>query len=161
MNNVERIMVVINGSDESYYASMYAVYLNSFLRAELFGIYVINEKALNDLLKANIFLTDEKIDYEKEMEADANRYLSQLKDIADKKNIIVKENIVKKGIIHQEILQEIEKNNIDLLIIGELRKIVSLRDIAYDEMEQVVREAKIPVLIVKKDEKIEMLYKNL
>ena len=148
MNKINKIMVVINGSEESYYAGMYAIYLNSFFQAELIGIYVINEKALNDLLKANIFFEDEKVDYEKEMDDDARRYLSQFKDMADKKNIVVRETLVKKGVVHQEILKTAEEKNVDLIIIGELRRIVSLRDIAYDEMEQVMREAKVPVVIV-------------
>ncbi len=161
MNKINRIMVVINGTENSYYAEMYSIYLKSILNSELYGIYVINEKALNDLLKANIFLSDEKMDYEKDMENDAERYLGSFKEMGSRKNITVDKTIIKKGIVHTEILKAIDENNIDLLIIGDLRRIISLRDIAYDEMEQVLRESHIPVLVVKKEEKIEMLYKNL
>ncbi len=160
MNQIKKILVVINGTEPSYVASLYSVFLTALLKCELTGIYVINEKALNDLLKIKIFIDEEKVDYEKDMEKDAERYLAQFEQLAGKKNISLTK-VVKKGSIHEEIVNYIKESDIDLIVIGELKKIVSVKDVAYDEMERVLREAGIPVVVVKGKEKIEMLYQNI
>jgi len=160
MNQIKKILVVINGTEQSYIASLYAVYLATLMKCELIGMYVINEKALNDLLKVKIFIDEEKVDYEKDMEKDADRYLSQFEQTAGKKNIsLVK--AVKKGSVHEEVVKYVKDEEVDLVVIGELKKIVSVKDVAYDEMERVLRVAKVPVLVAKGKEKIEMLYQNI
>lgn len=160
MNRIQRILVGITGTEPSYYASLYAIYLAGQLKAELFGVYVINEKALEDLLKANIFITEEKVDYEKEMENDALSYLLQFETLASKKNIPVVK-FIRKGTVHRELLTFAQENKVDLIVIGELNKIISVKDVAYDEMERVIREAKVPVVVANNQEMINMLYQNL
>ncbi len=160
MNQIKKILVVINGTEQSYNASLYSVFLAALLKCELIGVYVINEKALNDLLKVKIFIDEEKVDYEKDMENDAQRYLTQFERSASKKNIPLTK-VIKKGDVHEEIVKYAQDFDVDMVIIGELKKIVSVKDVAYDEMERVLREAKVPVLIAKGKEKIEMLYQNI
>ncbi len=160
MNTINKIMVVIDGTPQSMTASFYSIYLSKLLDAQLYAIYVINEKALNELLKAHIFIEEEKIDYEKEMLEDAEKYLNQVQSNAEAKGIYVKK-IIKKGIVHEEVIKTIVEENIDIVVIGELRKMISVREAAYDEMERIMRESKCVVLIVKNKEKVEMLYKNM
>ncbi|MDD5066121.1 MAG: universal stress protein [bacterium] len=160
MNKIEKILVGITGSEHSYYASLYAIYLASLLKAELIGIFVINEKSLDELLKANIFITEEKAGYEQDMENDALSYLTQFESTAMKKNIPVVK-FIRKGVVHREIINFAEENHVDLVVIGELNKIISLKDIAYDEMERLLRESKIPVVVANNREMITMLYQNL
>jgi len=160
MNQIKKILVVINGTEQSYIASLYAVYLAILMKCELIGMYVINEKALNDLLKVKIFIDEEKVDYEKDMEKDADRYLAQFEQTAGKKNLSLKK-VIKKGSIHEEVVKYVKEEDLDLVVIGELKKIVSVKDVAYDEMERILRVAKVPVLVVKGKEKIEMLYQNI
>lgn len=160
MNQIKKILVVINGTEQSHTASLYSIYLTALLKCELIGIYVINEKALNDLLKVKIFIDEEKVDYEKDMENDAQRYMNQLEQYASKKNIPLSK-VIKKGAVHEEVVKYAQEVEADLVVIGELKKIVSVKDVAYDEMERVLRESKIPVLVVKGKEKIEMIFQNI
>ncbi len=39
---------------------------------------MVNTRAIEDLLKARIFLKDEQVEYEHDIEADAERYLNHL-----------------------------------------------------------------------------------
>ncbi|MBN1898604.1 MAG: universal stress protein [Spirochaetes bacterium] len=160
MNKINKLMVVIDGSSESLTASLYGIYLSKLLSAELYVVYVINEKALNELLKARIFIEEEKIDYEKEMEQDADKYLHQVETKASAKGVTIKK-IIKKGIVHNEVVTLSKENQIDLILLGQLRKIISVREASYDEMERIMREAPSHVIIVKNDKKVEMLYENL
>jgi len=160
MNKINKIMVVIDGTPQSMTASLYSIYLSKLLNAQLYAIYVINEKALNELLKAHIFIEEEKIDYEQEMEKDAEKYLNQVQSQAEAKGVNVKK-IIKKGIVHSEVIQTAIDEDIDIIVIGELRKMISVREASYDEIERIMRESKCNVLIAKDKEKIEMLYKNI
>ena len=52
---VKKILVYIDGTEESITAAQFALCLTQFTGAKLTAFYVINIKALDDLLKARIF----------------------------------------------------------------------------------------------------------
>jgi nucleotide-binding universal stress UspA family protein len=70
---VKKILVYIDGSEESVTAAQFAVVLAKDLRAELSAMYVINTRALDDLVKSRIFLASEQEDYAHDIEKDAER----------------------------------------------------------------------------------------
>lgn len=160
MNNINKILVVLNDSEQARLASLYSIFLASLFKANLTGVYVVNEKALNDLLQARIFLAEEKVDYEKEMIMDAERYMADFENTAARKNIPVIK-VIRKGVVHSEVIDLAKEMNAELIVIGGLKQILSLKDVTYDENERILREAKIPVLVVKNKEMIEMLYQNI
>jgi nucleotide-binding universal stress UspA family protein len=49
----------------------------------------------------------------------------------------------------------------DLLVIGELKEVVSRREIFYDEGERIFRESPCPVVVVKNPEEVERAYKEI
>jgi nucleotide-binding universal stress UspA family protein len=124
-------MVYVDGTEQSITAVQYAICLASFSSAELIAHYVINTRAMEDLLRARIFLKDEQEDYEHDMEADAERYLNHVNELAVKKglSIITRRS---KGNVHKEIVNAIKEEDVDLLVIGELSRIRSRRDEFYD-----------------------------
>jgi nucleotide-binding universal stress UspA family protein len=146
---ITKIMAYIDGTEQSITAAQYAICLAASSGAELIAQYVVNTKAVEDLLKARIFLQDEQIEYERDMEADATRYL----DYVGKKH--------SKGNVHKVIVDAVRENNVDLLIIGELSRIGSRRDEFYDESEQAMRGVPCSVLIVKDQERVWNMYEAL
>jgi nucleotide-binding universal stress UspA family protein len=157
---IKKIMVYIDGTEQSITAAQYAICLASFSGAELIAQYVINTKAMEDLLKARIFLQDEQIEYEHDMEADAERYLNYVNELADAKGI----SIIKKlssGNVNKEIVNTINEEDVDLLIVGELSHIRSRRDEFYDETERAIRSAPCSVFIVKDPDRVWELYQSL
>ena len=159
MTDIKKILVYIDGTESSITAAQYAVCLASFFRAELIALYVVNTRAIEDLLKARIFLEDEQIEYEHDIEADAERYLNHVDDLAVKKGITVIKRSAK-GSIHSEIINTI-KEGVDLLVIGELPRIRSRRDEFYDETERAMRMAPCSVIIVKDEDKVWEMYNSL
>lgn len=159
MTDIKKILVYIDGTESSITAAQYAVCLASFFRAELIALYVVNTRAIEDLLKARIFLEDEQIEYEHDIEADAERYLNHVDDLAVKKGITVVKRSAK-GSIHSEIINTI-KEGVDLLVIGELPRIRSRRDEFYDETERAMRMAPCSVIIVKDEDKVWEMYNSL
>jgi nucleotide-binding universal stress UspA family protein len=157
---IKKIMVYIDGTEQSITAAQYAICLASFSGAELVAHYVINIKAMEDLLKARIFLADEELEYEHDMEADAERYLNYVNELAVAKGL----TIIKKlssGSVNKEIVSAVKDEDVDLLVVGELSHIRSRRDEFYDETERAVRSVGCSVLIVKDPDKVWELYESL
>jgi len=157
---VKRIMVYIDGTEQSVTAAQYAICLASFSSAELVAHYVLNTKAMSDLLRTHIFLQDEQTEYEHDMEADAERYLNYVAEMGMKKGVsVVKKR--SKGSVQREIIEAVKDLEVDLLVIGELSRIRSRRDELYDETERAMRSAPCSVLIVKDEERVWNLYESL
>jgi nucleotide-binding universal stress UspA family protein len=159
-NPIKKIMVYIDGTEQSVTAAQYAICLASSTGAELIACYVINTRAMEDLLKARIFLQDEQVEYEHDMEADSERYLNYVHELAAKKGV----SIVKKqsrGSVHKEIANIVDEEKIDLLVVGELSRIRSRRDEFYDETERAIRMVNCSVLIVKDEDKVWEMYASL
>jgi nucleotide-binding universal stress UspA family protein len=159
-NPIKKIMVYIDGTEQSVTAAQYAICLAYSSGAELIAHYVINTRAVEDLLKARIFLKDEQVEYEHDMEADAERYLNYIDELASKKGV----SVIKKrsrGNVHKEIADSVESEDVDLLIIGELSRIRSRRDEFFDEAERAMRSVSCSVLIVKDEDRVWEMYETL
>jgi nucleotide-binding universal stress UspA family protein len=156
----KKILVYVDGTEESITAAQYAICLASYFKADLFALYVINTKAMEDLLKARIFLQDEQIEYEHDMEADAQRYLNYVNELAIKKGVSILPRS-SRGSVHKESVNLIDEEQIDLLVIGELARIRSRRDEFYDETERAMRMVSCSVVIAKDEEKVWEMYNSL
>lgn len=159
-NPIRKIMVYIDGTEQSVTAAQYAVCLASFSGAELIALYVVNVRAMEDLLKARIFLKDEQVEYERDMEADAERYLNYVNELGVKKGVSITRKL-SKGSVNKEIVNAVNENGIDLLVIGELSRIRSRRDEFYDESERAMRAVTCSVLIVKDEDRVWEMYQSL
>lgn len=157
---IQRIMVYIDGSEPSICGAQYAICLASFSGAELIVCYIVNTTAVEELLRAKIFLQDEQVEYERDMEADAERYLNYVGDLAARKGVtIIREE--GRGSVHKEIVEAVKKHGVDLLVVGELSQIHSRRDEFYDEVERALRVAPCSVLIVKDEDRVSEMYEAL
>ncbi|MFP4114699.1 MAG: universal stress protein [Spirochaetota bacterium] len=156
---IERVLVHVDGSEESLTAAEYAILLARRVDAELFVCYVINTRALQDLVRSRIFLETEEREYSRDLEADADRYLNHVRRAADRKGVAVTP-IKRSGNVHQELLRVVDEEEIDLLVLGELAHVRSRRDEFYDESERAMRSARCSVLIVKDDERVDDLFQR-
>jgi nucleotide-binding universal stress UspA family protein len=159
-NPIKKIMVYIDGTEQSVTAAQYAICLASSCGTELMACYVVNTRAMEELLKAKIFLQDEQVEYEHDMEADSERYLNYVNDLAAKKGVSITKK-QSRGSVHKEIVDIVNQEKIDLLIVGELSRIRSRRDEFYDETERAIRMVNCSVLIVKDQDKVWEMYESL
>lgn len=159
-NPIKKIMVYIDGTEQSVTAAQYAICLASSSGAELVACYVVNTRAMEELLKARIFLQDEQVEYEHDMEADSERYLNYVNDLAVKKGVSITKK-QSRGSVHKEIVDIVNQEKIDLLIVGELSRIRSRRDEFYDETERAIRMVNCSVLIVKDQDRVWEMYESL
>ena len=156
---IRQILVNVDGSEESLTAAEYAILLARAVDARLFACYVVNTRALQDLVRSHIFLEAEEKEYSRDLEADADRYLNHVRKSGDAKNVRV-ECIKRSGSVHQELLKVVEEESIDLLVLGELAHVRSRRDEFYDESERAMRSAGCSVLIVKDADRVDELFQS-
>lgn len=154
---IERMLVYLDGSEESLTASEYAIMLAKQTGAELFACYVINTRALQDLVRSRIFLQSEEEDYSRDLESDADRYLNHVTKSAESKGMRIRA-IRRSGNVHKELLSVIDEEDIDLLVLGELARHRSRRDEFYDESERAMRSARCSVLVVKDAPRVDDLF---
>jgi len=150
---VGAIMVYVDGTEGSIAAAQYAVLLARAVGAELIAGYIVNTRALSDLVKTRIFLQEEQEEYQRDIEIDADRYLNHVREFAESKGVAI-DLCKRSGNVHQEIRKLVEERSVDLLIIGELSKIRSRRDEFFNEAERAMRGVACTVLIVKDEERV-------
>jgi nucleotide-binding universal stress UspA family protein len=156
----KRLMVYLDGSEESYIAAQYAIYLANIDKAELIGVYVIKSKAVDELLKRKIFLPSEKNEYLSDLEHDANKYLLEFERMAKEKHVMVQTQKISGG-VQQAMNALIQQQKITHLIVGDLPKARSRQDDLFSETEHLIRLVPCSVLIVKDSQRVENLYDNL
>ena len=154
---IKRIMVYVDGTEQSITAAQYAIILSKITGARLTALYVINTRALQDLVKTHIFLKDEEMEYQRDIEQDAERYLNHVRNLARKKGVAI-ETLSANGTVHIEIKNMVEKHEIDLLVIGELSRIRSRRDELYNESERAMHNVSCSVLIVKDEDYVNEMF---
>lgn len=147
---IKNILVYVDGTESSISAAMYAIALSKSTGAALTALYVINTRALNDLVKARIFLKEEEVEYHQDLELDAKRYLNHVTKLAEQKDVPIKTKSLS-GTIHREIKLEVKENDYDLLVLGGISSIRSRRDEFFNETDRAMRSVSCPVLIIKDD----------
>lgn len=143
-----KMLVYLDGSEGSLNALMYAIMLAKSTQAELHAIYVINTKALGDLVKSHVFIDQEKNEYLDDLREDANRHIRHAKKMAATKELDIV-SLAVEGSPHQEVLNYVRDNNIDILLMGSVNAIKSRRDELTSENDRILRTVQSPVLVVR------------
>jgi len=157
---IRKIMVYIDGSEQSITAAQYAIVLAKTLGSELYALYVVDTRALAELVKSHIFLDSEQDEYRRDLEGDATRYLNHVRELARRKGVAVTTE-KSSGAVNVEIKNKVTEFGIDLLVIGDIPQIRSRRDELYNETERAMRSVPFPVLIAKGEDRIWDLYEAL
>ena len=157
---VRRIMVYVDGTEQSITAAQYAVVLAKTLGAELYALYVVDTRALAELVKSRIFLEAEQDEYRRDLEGNAVRYLNHVRELARRKGVSVTTD-QSSGAVNVEIKNKMAQHGIDLLVIGDIPQIRSRRDELYNETERAMRTVQFPVLIAKGEDRIWDMYESL
>lgn len=157
---ISRILLFIDGSEGCIYAAKFGIALAKVTGAELKALYVVNTDLLRQLEKARIFVKVEEIDFRRDLEEDGRRYLRHITELALRKELSIETELLK-GTVHELVIQEIEKWNADLLIMGELEPALSRQDTFHDEAEIIFRKIRCSVLVVKDPDRVDKIYEAL
>ena len=117
----KNILVYVDGSESSISAAMYAIVLAESTGASLTAVYIINTRALSDLVTAHIFIKSEEAEYQQDLEKDADRYLKHVSKLASQKGLEIS-TLKLSGSVNKEIKNLVKLENYDLLVIGGVLK---------------------------------------
>ena len=107
----QKILVAIDGSDESMNAADYAVSISKEYNAELYALYVIRADV-------DLFGVHPNSEYATTMKNEGEKYLDKVKRKAAEKDIQIKSEVIASINIAGGIVDFAEENNIDLIVIG-------------------------------------------
>ena len=114
---IQKIVVAVNGSEQSIHAAMYGILLSKQYKCDLKAIYVVDTSTLKQLTMSRIFLEEESRNYEKRLEDDGKRYLSYLEKLAKEKDVKIMTEL-KKGAIWSELIKSAEDFGANLILLG-------------------------------------------
>ena len=157
---IRNILVSVSASLDSLTAAKYAIYLAKITGAKLFAVYVINAKVLGELLKSRIFVEVEARAYERDLEQEGKMFLERIQKMAESKAVVC-EPILLRGSVSEEVSNKVDEKEVDILVIGEVKELVSRSEVFYDEGERIFRKSSCPVVIVKNQAKADALYKEI
>ncbi len=157
---IKNIMVCVATEGMSLITVKYAICLAKIFQARLSALYVVNERLLHELLKSRVLVDVEARSYERDLEDQGGRFLERIKSMSEKKGVICDAAILK-GVVHEEVVKQANALGPDMLVMGELKEVLSLKETFYDEGERIFREAPCPVVVVKNASLVEKLYNEL
>jgi nucleotide-binding universal stress UspA family protein len=152
------IVVAITGSDASILAAKYAIVMAKAYKCRLSAIYVVDTATIRQLTLSKIFIQEESVDYEKSLEANGERYLSFVEELARAKGVKV-EREIRRGAVYTEILAAADDLRSDLIVLGGWEKDRSPRDIISHSHKEIMVNAKCTVLLAK-EPNIDQIYKQ-
>ncbi|MDR1318396.1 MAG: universal stress protein [Treponema sp.] len=155
---ISNIVTVITGSDASILAAKYAIVMAKTYHCRLTAVYVVDIATIRQLTLSKIFIPEESIEYERSLEANGERYLSFVEELARAKGVKIERDI-RKGAVYTEILTAADEKKADLIILGGWEKDRSARDIISHAHREIMVSAKCSVLLVK-EPGIDQIYKQ-
>lgn len=147
-----RILVALNGSAASIHAAMYAMIMAKTGHSALKAVYVVDTATTRTLTLSKFFTADERTQYESNLIADGNNYLTYAGDLAKTKGIKVELELLK-GAVWTEVVKAAEDWKADVIVLGgpETRE----RESGYRQhgvsssRRDIIGNASCPVLVVK------------
>ena len=155
---ISNIVTVITGSDASILAAKYAIVMAKSYRCRLTAVYVVDTATIRQLTLSKIFIQEESTEYEKSLEANGERYLSFVEELARAKGVKIERDI-RKGAVYTEILTAAEIPWQLCGVYGPSVKDRSARDIISHAHREIMVSAKCSVLLVK-EPNIDQIYKQ-
>jgi nucleotide-binding universal stress UspA family protein len=155
-----KILVAVDATESALAAAKYGIAIARTYGAELHAVYVVNEKLLEELLRAKVFVEEEEVDLGVDLEEDGRRYLSYVEKLARDKNVKITTDLLR-GMVHRQIVDKATQIGATLIIIGEIEEPLSRKDTFYDEGEMILRRAACPVLVVKGESLVDDIYDSL
>ena len=161
---IKKILVAINGSENSIRAAMYGIIMARTYNLELKFVYVIDSATISYLGMNQMLAKDEQIDYKVDLAYEGQNHLEYVSSLAASKGITAQTEL-RDGSVVTEILKVAKDFETDLLLIGstQKKKGVSLvkRHVHSSHQNDIVENSKIPVLVIPLIEDIEAQFKLL
>ena len=114
---LRKLIVAVNGSEQSLSAAMYSIMLAMQYKCELKAVYVVDTATLKQLELSKFFVPDEVARYREKLHEDGQKYLDYVKKFAAEKKVEISTEL-KAGSVWREIVVSADEFGADLIILG-------------------------------------------
>ena len=152
------IVVAVTGSDASIMAVKYAIVMAKQYHCKLTAVHVVDTATIKYLTLTKIFVQEEGIEYEKNLEKNGERYLKFVEELAHAKGVKV-ERVLRKGAIYTEIINVANEHKADLIVLGGWEKDVKSGNILGQSHKEIMANSNCSILVVKEPD-TDKIYKS-
>jgi len=145
---IGRLLLVVDGAEPSIAAARFAVELSAQFGSRVTAVYVVDTATMDYLLQSRIFVSEDRQEFERDLESTGQRYLDFVTTLASNRGITV-ETVLEKGSFSQTILQAARSLQVDGIVLGGWRRSITRKDAASVERQLILDEADCPVIVVK------------
>ena len=149
---IQKALLVVDGSQPALDATEFAVHFARQTSCELCAAFVVDTATLDYLQQMRIFVSEERMELEQDLEQKGRRYLTAVQELGRKYDLDIKTHICQ-GRFHQVILKLARELEVDLIIIGGWKHEIKQKDSSSIERQLIMDLAECPVIVVKKSEK--------
>ncbi len=146
---LEKMLLVVDGAEPSIAAANYAVGLARQTGGAITAVHVVDTAVMEYLQQMRIFLTDERQEFEQDLERTGQRYLEYVRAIAGNAGLTI-DTVQVKGAFHQMILQRAREMQADVIILGGWHRTITRKDATSVERQLILDAADCPVIVVKR-----------
>ena len=114
---LQKILVAVNGSEDSIRAAMYGILLAKQYKCGLKAVYVVDTATLKQLTLSKFFVADESASYEENLTADGQRYLSYVADLAKSKGVKIETELLR-GAVWSSVLTASDDFDASVILLG-------------------------------------------
>ena len=114
---LQKLIVAVNGSEQSLSAAMYSIMLAMQYKCELKAVYVVDSATLKQLELSRFFIPEESARYKERLTEDGQKYLEYVKRLAEGKKLKI-ETELRTGSVWREIVTSADEFGADLIILG-------------------------------------------
>jgi len=147
-NLLGSLLLVVDGSEPSMEAARFAMNLAKQVGSRVTAVYVVDTATMDYLMQMRIFVSEERSEFEADLERTAQRYLEYVTTIGRKQGVPT-ETVLRKGRIHTVIIQEARALKVDAIVLGGCCRSATRKDATSVERQLVLDLASCPVIVVK------------
>jgi len=151
-----KLLVAVTGSQASIDAAKCAIVMAKQYDCSLAATYVVDTATIRQLAMSKIFVSDESEEFEDSLQANGERYLDYVEELAEKRGVQI-DKFLRKGAVCTEILTLARELDIDLILLGGWENDRNPRDIISQSHREVLVNSTCSVYIVKEPD-IDQLY---
>jgi nucleotide-binding universal stress UspA family protein len=144
----EHILVVVDGTDESFRAADHAIELGRSLGSKVTALGVVDTDTLRQLLSVKILVDAEMGELEDELGESARRQLEEVHERGMKRKVVI-DVVQVAGNTEEVVPKEVQDRKVDLIALGGFDSSKARHDLVARQRQQIVDHASCPVLVVK------------
>lgn len=142
-----KMMLVVDGTESSSRAARTGVNIATRFQAKIVAVAVVDTATLKYLFKTGILVEAETAEFDQQLETSAQAHLHYVAQLC-KENNSECELILRKGVPHAIMAEELRRISPDLLIMGSFTSMMIKRDFNARTRRLVVDDAVCPILLI-------------